>query len=408
VNADYADASKLDLTGLRATRAIVDLDAIAGNVRAVRGIVPSTTKLMAVVKADAYGHGAVWVAAAALEAGAALLGVATVGEGATLRAAGIEAPIVLLGSIEPGEAAAACQARLEVTVADEVLLDAVQGATRGGRLLEPVGVHLKIDTGLRRYGAPLETVPALAARIAGDPNLRFAGLCTHFASADEPDEPFTAQQLGWFEAAAASLRAAGLNVPARHVANSAGILTGQGADHEIVRLGISLYGVPPSDQVALPPGMRPALRIESRIARLIEIAPGDTVGYNRTYRAPTATRGALVPIGYADGYRRAYAGGAWVGLHGRRAPLLGRVSMDQLVVEVPAGVAARAGDRVEIMGTDPASGAPLVADLARLADTNAYEVLVGIRSRVPRVFVRGEQVVGVRTGVVERGQLATG
>jgi alanine racemase len=393
-----APATKTDIRGIRATRAIVDLDAIEGNVRALRRAVPETAQLMAVVKADAYGHGAPWVARAALNAGAALLGVATVGEGQGLRAHGIEAPIVLLGSIDAAEALAACEADLEITVASDWLLDSVQQAARAVRRASPVPVHLKVDTGLRRYGATAAEAVLLAKRIANDPHLRFASIFTHFASADEPDEPFTTAQLQEFERVIDRVRAAGARLPTLHAANSAGFLSGRGTDYGIERPGIALYGVPPSPVVPLLPDMRPGISLESRITRLIALAPGDTVGYNRTFRASWPMRGALVPVGYADGYRRALSGHAWVGIDGRRARVIGRISMDQIVVEVPDGARAALGDVVTIMGGDPLTGAPSIEKMADLMGTNAYEVIVGIRQRVPRIFVRDGEPIAARVG----------
>jgi alanine racemase len=391
-----APPSKIDIRGLRATRAIIDLDAIEGNVRALREALPKTTQLMAVVKADAYGHGAPWVARAALHAGAALLGVATVGEGQVLRAHGIEAQIVLLGSIDAAEAPAACEAGLEITVASEWLLDSVQRAARVVRDAPPVSVHLKVDTGLRRYGATASEAVALATRIASDPLLRLASIFTHFASADEPNEPFTAAQLQEFEQVVDTVRGVGVPLPPLHAANSAGVLTNRCSDYGIARPGIALYGVPPSSEVPLLPGMRPGIRIESRITRLITMTPGDTVGYNRTFRADAPMRAALVPIGYADGYRRSLSGRGWVGIDGWRAPVIGRVSMDQIVVEVPDGAQAALGDVITVMGGDPQSGAPSIEDMADLMGTNAYEVIVGIRKRVPRIFLRHGEPVAAR------------
>ncbi len=389
--------SIIDLGELRPTRAIVDLDVIASNTRALQAMVPKTTKVMAVVKADGYGHGAPWIADAALDAGAASLGVATVSEGQELRAFGLTAPIVLLGSIDPSEARLACRAGLQITVADGVLLDAVQDAARNNDVFSPVTVHLKIDTGLRRYGALPEEASALAVRIAADPYLRLAGVFTHFASADEPEDPFTDAQLREFESALSAIRDAGVDCSILHAANSAGIVTGRGAHYGMVRAGIALYGVPPSADVALPSSMLPALRIESRITRIIPIEPGDSVGYNRTFRSKRATRGALIPIGYGDGYRRSLAARGWVAVGCRRAAVLGRVSMDQIVVEVPQGVSAATGDRVHVLGGDPALGAPSVGEIADLTGTNTYEVLVGLRRRIPRVFVKNGEVVGIRS-----------
>ncbi len=388
-------ANCADVTGIRATRAIIDLDAIAGNVRALRAALPAPTNLMAVVKADGYGHGAPWVAKAAVEAGASLLGVATVSEGQILREHGLTVPIVLLGSIDPSEARAACAARLEITVAEEELLGAVRRVA-GSSQHAPVSIHLKVDTGLRRYGAAPEHATALASQIASDGRLRFAGICTHFASSDEPGEPFTVEQVRRFEQTVADIRRAGIEIPPLHAANSAGILMGHGAAFELVRAGIALYGVRPSADVSLLPSMRPALRIESRVARIVPLRAGDTVGYNRTFQAPEPMTGALVPIGYADGYRRALSGNGWVGINGRHCRVLGRVSMDQIVVEAPSEAPVAVGDTVHVLDGDPESGAPSVDDIAELAGTNSYEILVGIGQRVPRVFVRSGQVVGVR------------
>ena len=385
-----------DISSTRATRAIIDLDAIKGNVRALRAALPASCKLMAVVKADGYGHGAPWIARAALSSGASLLGVATIAEGRALRAHGIAAPIAVLGSLDASEAARACHAALEITVAEERLLGAVQQAVRSQAHKEPVSVHLKIDTGLRRYGATIETAVALATRIAADPLLRFASVFTHFASADEPSDPFTREQLEEFQRAIAAIDAVGVQVPPRHAANSAGILTGMGTHYDIARPGIALYGVPPSADVGLRPGMRSAMCVESRITRLIPLAPGDTVGYNRTFRATAPMRGALVPIGYADGYRRVLSGRAWVGIDGRRAPVLGRISMDQIVVEVPGDVDTDVGDVVHIFGGGEAAAGPSIVELAELMDTNTYEVVVGLRARVPRVFVENGAVVAIR------------
>jgi alanine racemase len=386
-----------DVASLRATRAIIDLDAIEGNVTALRSVLLTATQIMAVVKADAYGHGLLCVAESVLAAGATSLGIATVDEGRLLRRHAIKAPVVLLGAIMPEEAEAACRLGLEITVADERLLEAVRAAARRELGDGLVSVHLKVDTGLRRYGAPLEHAAQLAQEIARDPYLRFAGLCTHFASADERDDRFTDIQWKRFQAASREIEDAGVTLPPRHVANSAGVLAGRSGDCEIARPGIAIYGVPPSDEIPILAGMRPALHVESRIARVIDLVPGDTVGYNRTFRAERHMRAALVPIGYADGYRRGLAGVAWMGLAGQKANVLGRISMDQTVVEVPRGVDVSPGDVVQILGGAGDCGAPSISQMAALMETNAYEVLVGLRKRIPRVYLRGGSVVAVRS-----------
>jgi alanine racemase len=388
-------AGTIDLAGIRATRAIIDLDAIADNVSALRRQLLPECELMGVVKADAYGHGAPWVARTALDAGCSLLGVATVGEGTTLRAHGIACRIILLGSLGEEQALSACRAGLEITVAGFELLAAVQRAVGESGVYEPIPVHLKVDSGLRRFGAMTDVAVALAQRIVADPKLRLVGVCSHFASADELDEPFTDEQFAVFNRTLDSMQGAKIPIPARHVANSAAILTGMCVDLEVARAGIAMYGIPPSPQVGLLPGMRPAMRIESRVARLVPLMPGDTVGYNRTFRASRPMQGALVPIGYADGYRRSLSNHGWMGLAGSRADVLGRVSMDQTVVAIPDGASVAVGDAVHILGHAD-DGAPTALDLAELMDTNGYEVLVGIRKRVPRVFLRAGSVVAVR------------
>ena len=385
------------LSGLRATRAYVDLDAIADNVRVVRSHLPGDSQIMAIVKADGYGHGAPWVAEAALSGGARRLGVATVSEGQELRRFGITAPIMVLGSIDAGEAERACQLGLEIAIGDAELLDALQRVVRSIGEAAPLAVHLKIDTGMRRYGASLSEVVHLAQRITADQHLRFAGVFTHFASADEPEDTFTELQLQLFRECLARLSHAGVMLPSLHAANSAGILTHQGTDFDVARLGIALYGVPPSSQVPLLAGMRSAMKLESRITRIFPIDAGDTVGYNRTYRAGAKTRAALIPIGYADGYRRSLSGCAWVGFNGHRLPVLGRISMDQMVVELPETIPAAIGDIVTLMG-DTANGSPSVDNLAELMATNTYEVLVGLRRRIPRIYLHHGCPVAVRRG----------
>ncbi len=375
---------------MRATRALVDLDVIAGNLAALKQLVPAHTRILAVVKADAYGHGAPQVAATALAAGASLLGVATVSEGVILRRCGITAPILILSSIDPSDVRPALSAGLEITVAEPRLLDAIE--REAATCPAPIALHVKIDTGLRRYGALPEAAVHLAKRIDQHGRLRLAGISTHFASSDEPDEPFTAEQYAIYQRVVTDLASAGIAPGCLHVSNSAAMITSVGVEQGMVRAGIALYGMPPSAETPLPAGVHPALRIESRVARVTRLEPGDTVGYNRTWRAAAPMLGVLAPIGYADGYRRGLFGKAWAGLHGQRAPLLGRVSMDQTVFAVPSGVSAQLGDPIHIMGRAD-DGAPTAADLAAMLDTNTYEILVNIRARIPRVYLRGGEIV---------------
>lgn len=383
--------------GGRATRAVIDLDAYEHNVRALKRTLTPGCELLAVVKANAYGHGASMVARAALVGGATRLGVATVEEGAALRRQGIRAPILLLGPIDRDEARQALTLGLEPTVATEALLDAVVDAAQSLPLQRAAGVHVKVDTGMRRYGAAPERAIALARRVATDPSLRLVGVSTHFATADEQDQRFTVEQATLLDACLAELTDLGIRPELVHAANSAAALRSRRYDYDLVRAGIALYGLRPGPEIALPAGFRPVLSLRSRVARVIDLEPGATVGYGRTYRVERSGRAALIPIGYGDGYRRSLSGRAWMGVGGRRAPVLGRVSMDQTVVGLPDGVPVQVGDDVVVVGATD-EGAPSVDELAQVLETIAYEVVTGLATRVERHFLRDDHVVAIDRG----------
>jgi alanine racemase len=376
----------------RATRAEIDLGAVAGKVRYFADIAGPGAGVMAVVKANAYGHGAVMVAWEAVAAGASWLAVATVDEGVQLRAAGLGAPILVLAPSHPDEAPTAVRAGLTLAVADLDLAAAVAAAARD----EPAGVQVEVDTGLHRFGVPHEAAPELIARIAALPGLRLGGVYTHFATADEADRTFRDLQQARFGAVLDALDRAGIAVPLVHQDNSAGALTGPGPRVTLIRPGVALYGMSPSGEVPAPPDLRPALALRTRVARVLDLAPGDSVSYGRTFIADRAMHAALVPLGYADGYRRSLSDRGAMLLGGRRAPVLGRVCMDQTVVAVPDGVAARVGDEVTVIGRQ--GDARITADeLAALAGTIPYEIGTGISARVPRHYLRAGRTVAIET-----------
>jgi alanine racemase len=377
----------------RVTRAVVDLDALAGNVRVFRQLVPPPTRLMAVVKANGYGHGAAQVARTVLAAGATDLAVGTVEEGAQLRREGIPAPILVLSPVGPAEIALALRLRLTLAVASEEAVQLVASEARAGFFEAPASVHLKIDTGMRRYGCLPEQAPSLVRRISADDHMHLDGIFTHFACADEADERTTADQAERFDAALGTIgREIDLRSVVRHAANSAATLRSRRYDYDMVRLGIALYGADPSPDVPLAPGMRPVMTLLSSIMRVIELSPGDRVSYGGEYAAQRSELAALIPIGYADGYRRGLSNRGWMGLNGARAPVRGRVCMDQTVVGLPELSRASVGDDVVVVG-DPNAGAPSWTELADLAETIAYELLTGISLRVPRLYVEGGQVM---------------
>jgi alanine racemase len=380
----------------RPTVAIVDLDQLTANIRHLRDVIGPSVRLMAVVKANGYGHGAVAVARHALVNGVDALAVATVDEGLQLRSAGIGGEILVIGPIGMNERERAVGHGLSLVVASERFAGGLAGVVR--RIgAPPARVHLKIDSGMHRFGcAPGEAV-AVARAIVVHPELHWAGCMTHLATADEPDTRFTWEQAARFDAAVAALRANDLGVPTQHIANSAGTLRFPDLHREMVRIGIAVYGLRPDPAMPLPAPMAPVLSIQSRVARVSTLPAGEGVNYGRTYRAEADETVALVPIGYADGYPRTLTGQTTMVLGGQRAPLLGRVTMDQAVVRVPDGVFVQPGDPVIIAGNGSArSGdAPTLDDLAAFAGTIGYELAVRLAARLPRLYVEHGQVVAV-------------
>ena len=378
---------------------VIDLDALAANIATLRGVIGQDTRLMAVVKANAYGHGAIPIARAALAAGADELAVATVDEAAQLRGAGIVAPILVFGAIGRVEGARAIGLDLELVVADASFAHALAADARmqGRKEDNPLPVHLKVDTGMHRFGATPEQVLGIAQAIAGHPELRLAAAMTHLAASDDPEPAFVMEQTAVFDRCMASLRDAGIEVPAQHIANSAATLRFPELHRNMVRVGIAMYGLQPDALMPLPEPMRPVMTIHGRLVRLIDLEAGDTVGYGRTYRAPSAGRAALVPIGYADGYRRALSSNGWMAVDGEQAPVLGRVSMDQTVIGLPEGFAGEPGTRVTIVGdgTAATTGAPTLDELATLVDTISYEMATGLAQRIPKLYVQDGTVVDV-------------
>ena len=371
------------MTGARLRWAEIDLGALAHNVAAVRSRLSEGTELMAVVKANAYGHGAVEVARAALAAGAGWLGVATVEEAAELRAAALDAPLLVMGPVPPGSESSlrGLEARLNVFSREQV-----DRLAEVGDPAHPTRLHLKVDTGMARLGCtPAEALP-LARLVAADPRLELEGLWTHFAEADDPASPRTPRQLEEFLRLAADLRAAGLDLPVLHVANSAGALGFPPSQLTLARCGLPLYGYP-SSAASQSLDLRPVLTWKARVVALHDLDPGDRVGYGGTYVAPGRRRTATISTGYADGYPRALSNRGEVLVGGRKAPLVGRVSMDYITADVSDVPGVAVGDEVVLLG---AQGAERVSaeDLARQLGTISWEVLTMPGPRVERVFLR--------------------
>ena len=369
----------------------VDLDAIAHNVRAIARLVGPDTRICAVVKAEAYGLGAVEVARTALAAGAERLAVARVDEALQLRRAGIRAPILLIAGFVPAEAEAIVGFGVTATVVQA--RDGLALARAAGRLGTVADVHVKVDTGLTRYGAPPAEVPSLVRLLRGLPTVRLEGLYSHFASADEPDRSFTEEQLHrLYEVVAAVERdeGDGWRPPIVHAANSAATFREPTSWLHMVRVGIALSGHYPSAHVPCDIALRPAVALRARLLAVKDVPAGTSIGYGRTFVADRQLRVGLVPAGYADGVPRSHSNRAVALVAGTRLPVVGRVSMDQCVVDLTENPWASPGNVVTLFGRD-ALGELSLDEYASWSDTIVHEVLCRIGPRVPRRYLAGDR-----------------
>jgi alanine racemase len=361
----------------------IDLAAIARNV-AYLGQLAAPAKVMAVLKADAYGHGAVQVAHTVLHNGATWVGVACLSEGEALRRAGIDAPILVLGYTPGWQARDAVRQGLSLTVFDR---DTAKALGQAAAALErPARIHVKVDTGMHRLGVHVDEARELVVALAETPGLEVEGLFTHLSSADDPAAAARAEtdaQIERFEALLRDLEAMGRRPPFVHVANTAVLLTRPGARFDLVRPGIGIYGLAPSPLVT-DPRLTPALTWKTQVAEVHDLQVGDCVGYGRGWCAEGGSRVATIPVGYADGFRRSPQSWRHVLIRGRPAPVVGRVSMDQAAVDVTGIAGVRQGDEVVLIGRQGDS--VITADtVAEWLGTIGYEVVAGILARVPRV-----------------------
>jgi alanine racemase len=368
----------------------IDLDCLAHNVSALQQRA-GAAHLLAVVKGNAYGHGAIAVARTALSAGAWGLGVVSVEEGEELRRAGIDAPVLVLGSTSPRLAARAVGLDLRLTVAT------VEGARAFAAAAVAAGklalVHVKVETGLNRYGLLPEAAAALAEGLRELPGIIVEGLSTHLASVDEGDKTFTLQQYAAFCACAKRLPW----VPLHHVSSTGALLDLPELSLAMVRTGIGLYGYYPSDEVLRSVELRPVMALRSRVARVSSINPGDSVGYGRTWTAERPSRIATVMAGYGDGVRRALSNNAFDLVRGRRAPVIGRIAMDMHMIDVTDVGGVEVEDEVTILGSQ--GGETIDADeIAGRAGTISYEIITGVMARVPRLYVQDGKIVACQDG----------
>ncbi len=369
----------------RPTWVEIDLSAIANNTRQIQSLVGPGVRILASLKADAYGHGALKVARTVLHNGASMLGVATVSEAAPLREAGISAPILVFGYVPNWQMREAVYLGLTITLYS---IESAQALSRAAQALrQTVKVHMKVDTGMGRLGIRAEHIAEvlkLIHEIRDLPHLDLEGIFTHFARADTHDQAHVRMQLTRFQDVLQSLEEEHIRPPLVHAANSAAIFSLPEAHFNMVRPGIALYGLDPSSEVRLPVGFRPALSFKTQVAQVKTIPAGESISYGGSYITDRPTSVAILPVGYADGFRRSPTNWGSVLVHGKEAPLLGRVCMDQCVIDVSHIPQVRVGDEVVLIGRQ--GDIELTAEqVAQRLGTINYEVVSEILARVPRV-----------------------
>ena len=358
----------------------IDLKSIENNLRGIKKHI-SAPRMLAVVKANAYGHGAIEVSKIAIECGASYLGVAAFDEAIQLRNAGFSTPILILGLVPPECSKDLVEYGITSTVCD--LPMAVELSKNAVKLGKRAKIHLKLETGMGRIGADVENIGILASAISSLPGIYLEGVFSHFADADNADKKFTAEQLRRFEAALEEIRRYKVEIPIKHIAESAAIMEIPEAHFDMVRSGIITYGLMPSAQVKRKIDLKTAFKLCSRIAWLKKVSEGTSIGYGRDFIARRNSIIATLPIGYADGYLRAYGRGGFVEIHGQKAPIAGRVCMDQMMIDVTDIPNVQIGDEVILFGSENIT----IDDIANHVGTINYEIPCLISNRIPRIYV---------------------
>jgi len=367
---------------LRPTVAEVDLSAIVHNIKAIKNKV-APAQVMAVVKANAYGHGVAQVSQVALENGASYLGVALVEEGIELREKGFRAPILVFGGLLPEQVEEFVRHNLDATVYDERTMMALQKAARQQN--KQALIHVKIDTGMGRVGIPWEQAEAFIQKATALENIKLQGIYTHFATSDEMDKSFAYLQLARFKDVVRACERDGLHIPIKHTANSGAILDVPEAYFNMVRPGVMMYGYYPSKETTESVAIKPAMTFRTRILHIKEIERGTSVSYGRTFIARQKTRVATLPVGYADGYNRLLSNQGEVLIRGKRFPVIGRVCMDLIMVDLGQDQDIRVGDEVVLFGSQNGEEVSVQSICDKL-NTIPYEVTCWVSERVPRVY----------------------
>ncbi len=368
---------------MRNTRAIIHLENFLHNLHEIRKILDPGVKICISLKADAYGHGAVEFAKTAQADGADFIGIACPEEGSELRAAGITAPLLLYGLALPEVIPLVLENGISAFVADEEGIGLFEKEARGsGRRAR---LHLKVDTGMGRIGCTPAQAKSLARRIAGSPDLVLEGICTHFPASDERDRSFTEGQIARFRDLVRGIEEAGIDPGIVHASNSGGLLQYPEAWFSMVRPGILLYGYYPSKEVSRNLFIKPAMELRSKLVFIKRVEAGFPVSYGCTYRTPRPTWIGTVAAGYADGYPRLLSGRGRVLIRGRNYPIVGRVTMDQLMIDLGDRLEVERFDEAVLFGPDPLG--PDAEEIADKVGTIPYEITCGINKRVPRTYV---------------------
>lgn len=371
----------------------VNLDAVVNNIQQFRQHLDSETKIMAVVKADAYGHGAVYVAKAALQAGASCLGVSFVDEGIELREAGIVAPILILGYTPPEGILSALEHNLTLTIFSEECLEAVRRVAWQRK--QHAKIHVKVDTGMGRIGLPPDQAVSFVRRASTMRGIEVEGVFTHFSTADEADPTYWKKQEDQFRRVVHQLREQKLDIPLIHSSNSAAAIEKPRHAYNMIRLGISLYGFYPSEEVNTKAvSLKPALRLVSKVVQVKRPPKGTGISYGKTFVASGNEWIATVPIGYADGIDRRLSNTGYALVKGTKVPIVGRVCMDYLMLDVTKVYPVEVGDEVVFYG-EQGTESIHVDEVAKQLQTINYEIICKLGHRIPRIYRSGGKTLAV-------------
>ncbi|WP_414579645.1 alanine racemase [Anabaena sp. CCY 9402-a] len=365
----------------------IDLEALTHNVKQIKQCLSPHTQLMAVVKADAYGHGAVTVAEIVLQAGASWLGVATVPEGIQLRESGITAPILILGATHtPEQIHAIAYWHLQPTIGSPQQALIFSNTLENIQYGSPIPVHIKLDTGMSRLGTNWQEAGEFVQLVDRLPHLDIASIYSHLATADSPDTSIMQQQHQRFEEAIAQIKALGIKIPSLHLANSAATLADSTLHYDLVRVGLAMYGLYPELHLQNKINLKPVLQLNARVTHVKTIVAGTGVSYGHKFIAPSEIRLAVVGIGYADGVPRNLSNKLQVLIRGQRVPQIGTITMDQLMIDVTSVPDVQEGEVVTLLG-EQGNQKITADDWAEELKTISWEILCGFKHRLPRVGV---------------------